>query len=550
MSLAEANFKENKYSHPFDLLKRPQYDWKRKKKLSTNHSKYTMPWLISNAKYFESLNFLQRILLILFWTKRNICHSFKEIAQDCGLCDDHAAVLLMKMLESVGFLEIKNQSYKGKHCGRNWYKLTYKGQKILKLVLNKAFKGTPIPTELLPIEIKKKYPNWVRQEPQKSKVSKTSKDLFEESSKNFSKGITKSLLRKNNKKNMLEQPDGCSLFSFERKEEVSREWLIWNPALFDSGSLRVFFLGKNYFKSKRSTQKHFETPEYKRRKKLIQEYESFKTCERRKLFESFGFIEHYDAMHIGIWRILEKEPIEKITKALKLLQKKLSKKRFRMKSFVGFFTHLMKKAEHMGYNTYKAEVYRDAIDDKKTPATERLLSGHDSSEFVAIAKELEGKTGEKVPLKTLKWMLGKGDSQVWLKAIQAVKFRLHLDGPRKTKTRTENVYELRKKKETRMEQEAMRDSSGKLIRDENGKIRWHMVEKTDDTGFFEEVLVGTREVPIEDHGKAPKEKIKSWVGLWVYAVKLGSVEAINEQFFLKREEELKPMPRLPGCGEQ
>ena len=541
MSLSELDFKENssnQYSHPFDPLRRPQYDWKRKKKLYTNHSKYTMDWLINNADHFNSLNLLQRILLILFWTKRNICHSFKEIAQDCGLCDDHAAVLLMKMLESVGFLEIKNQSYKGKHCGRNWYKLTYKGQKILRLVLNKAFKGTPIPTELLPIEIKKKYPNWTKQEPQKAKVL--------ESSKNFFKDITKSSLRSDNKKNMLELR---SLFSFEKEREIAREWLIWNPALFDSGALSIKSISKDYFKSTHKTQEHFETPEYKRRKKLIQEYESFKTCDRRKLFESFGFIEQYDAMHIGIWRILENEPIEKIDKALKLMQKKLTKKRFRMKSFVGFFTHLMKKAEHMGYNTYKAEVYRDAIDGKETPATERLLSGHDSSEFVVIAKELEAKTGEKVPLKTLKWMLSKGDSQVWLKAIQAVKFRSRLDGPRKPKTRTENVYDLRKKTETRIEQEAMRDSSGKLMRDENGKVRWHMVEKTEETGFYEEVLVGTREVPIEDHGKAPKEKIKSWVGLWVYAVKLGSVEAIHEKFFLKREEELKPMPRLPGCGE-
>jgi hypothetical protein len=544
MSLSEVKFKTNtsgEYSNPFDPLKRPQYDWKRKKKLSTSHSKYTMDWLISNAKHFDSLNFLQRILIVLFWTKRNICHSFREIAEDCGLCDDHAAVLLMKMLESVGFLEIKNQSYKGKHCGRNWYKLTYKGQKLLRLILNKAFKGTPIPNELLPIEIKKKYPNWTKQETQKSKVS--------ESSKNFFKDITKSSLRSDNKKDMLGQPGVCSSLSFERKGGFCREWLVWNPALFDSGALRIENLTKNYFKSKHKTQERFETPEYKRRKKLIQEYESFKKCTRRKLFESFGFIEQYDSMHIGIWRILEKEPIEKIDKALKLMQKKLHKGKFRMKSFVGFFTHLMKKAEHMGYNTYKAEVYKAAIEGKETPATERLLSGHDSSEFVALVKEIEAKTGEILPLKTLKWMLSKGNSQVWLKALQAVKFRRNLDEPRKPKTRTENVYELRKKKETVRTQEAMRDGSGKLLRDENGKPRWHFVEKTEETGFYEEVLVGTREVPIEDHGKAPKEKIKSWVALWVYAVKLGSVEAINEKFFQKREEELKPMPNLPGSGE-
>ena len=164
MSLAEANFNRNTSDEnfqTFDPLKRPQYDWKRKKKLSTQHSKYTMEWLVGNAKHFDSLNFLQKTLLILFWTKRNICHSFKEIAEDCGLFDRHAAMLLMNMLQSLGLLTINKQDYKGKHCGRNWYKLTTKGQKLIKLILNRAFRGTPVPVEALPIEIKKNYPTWV-----------------------------------------------------------------------------------------------------------------------------------------------------------------------------------------------------------------------------------------------------------------------------------------------------------------------------------------------------------------------------------------------------
>lgn len=165
---------------------------------------------------------------------------------------------------------------------------------------------------------------------------------------------------------------------------------------------------------------------------------------------------------------------------------------------------------------------------------------------MALAKEMESKTGEKVPQKTLSWMLSKGDSQVWLKAIQAVKFRRNLDEPRTVKTKTEKVYEKRNKTETWTTEEAMRDSNGVLLRDENEKVMWHRVEKTAKTGFYEEVLVGTREVPIYDHEKAPKEKVKSWVGLWVYAVKLGSVEAIDEKFFQKREAAPKMMPRLPG----
>ena len=548
MSLSEVEFKKNtsgENSQAFDPLKRPQYDWKRKKKLSPSHPKYNMAWLETHAKKFDSLNFLHIVLLTLFWTRRNICHSFKEISQDCGLFDDHAAVLLMKMLEALGILEIKNQAYKGKYRGRNWYKLTYKGQKVLKLILNKAFKVTPVPIKALPIEIKKNYPNFIRMAPKKSKVSKASKSFFE-SSKDFSKDITKSSLRSDNKKNMLEQPAACSLFSFEKDVRIARDWSVWVPSAFDSGALFTQTLGKNHFNLINQAQEILETPEYRRRKALKQEYDKFKTCARREVFRVYGFSKQYDkSMHIGIWRILEKEPIEKIAKALGHMQKKISKRKYRMKNFVGFFTHLMKNPGKMGYSAHKAEVYRDAIDGKKTAGTTKLLSGQACAEFVALAKEIESKTGEKVPLKTLSWMLSKGDSQVWLKAIQAVKFRRNLDEPRKVKTKTKNVYEKRKKTETWTTEEAMRDESEVLLRDENGKVMWHRVEKTAETGFYEEVLVGTKEVPIYDHGKAPKENVKSWVGLWVYAVKLGSVEAINEKFFQKREAPPKMMPRLP-----
>ena len=541
MSCAEA-----KYSKAFDPLKRPIYDWKRKKKLTTSHPKYTMAWLTANAKHFDSLDFLHLVLLTLFWTKRNICHSFKEISQDCGLFDDHASVLLMKMLESLGILEIKNQAYKGKYRGRNWYKLTYKGQKLLKMILNKAFKGTPVPVEALPIEIKKNYPNFIKTAPKKSKVSKASKSFFE-SSKHFSKDITKSSLRSDNKKYMLEQTAACGSFSFENKVRISRDWSVWVPSAFDSGAFFTQTLGKNHFNLINQAQEILETPEYKRRKALIAEYDKFKTCARREVFKVFGFSRQYDkAMHIGIWRILEKEPIEKIAKALGHMQKKISKRKYRMRNFVGFFTHLMKNPGKMGYSTHKAEIYRDAIDGKKTAGTTKLLSGQVCAEFVALVKELEAKTGEKVPQKTLSWMLSLGGSQVWLKAIQAVKFRRNLDEPRMVKTKTENVYEKRNKTETWTTEEALRDSEGNLVRDENGKVMWHRVEKTAETGFYEEVLIGTKEVPIYDHGKAPKENVKSWVGLWAYAVKLGSVEAINEKFFQKREAPPKRMPRLPG----
>lgn len=562
MSLSEAKFKRNtssEYSQSYDPLKRPIYDWKRKKKLSPNHPKYTMSWLAENAKFFDSLSFLHIVLLTLFWTKRNICHSFKEITEDCGLFDRHAAMLLMYMLQGLGFVTINEQSYRGKYRGRNWYKLTYKGQKLLKLILKKAFRGTPIPTKMLPIEIKKNYPNFIKTSPQKSKVSESGKHFFTHITKLFS-------LRSNNKKNMLEKPDGFGEFSFEEIKK-SREWLIWNPALFDSGAIVTQTVAKYHLENTATLHQRSETPEFRRRKALKLEYDSFKNCERRKLFQKLGAGKIYDEkMHIGIWRALEKEPLEKIAKALNLMKKKIFKGKFRMKNIVGFFTHLMKNPEAMGYSSHKAKIYRDAIDGKQEPEVDKLLRGETCAKFVALARELEAKTGEVIDTKTLAWMLGKGDSQVWLKATEAVNFRRRLDDPNRPKppsheeTRMpilpgsvvmEDVTEDVTMKKNFTEEVAARDESGQLKRDENGKIVWE--QRTLEKTWTERRVTGQREVPMKTQGdvaiqeKAPKQGVKSWVGLWVYAVNLGSVEAIDERFFQKKEEAQRPMPRLPGC---
>ncbi|MDP6704197.1 MAG: hypothetical protein QF775_01785, partial [archaeon] len=250
------------------------------------------------------------------------------------------------------------------------------------------------------------------------------------------------------------------------------------------------------------------------------------------------------SMHIGIWRVLEQEPIEKISKALKLIKKKHFLGKFKIRNFIGFFTHLM-RGNNLGYSAHKAEAYQDAIDGKSTKGSNRIMSGCDTAEFVALIKSLQKETGEILPKKTLEWMLSQGNSQLLLKALQAVNFRRQLDSP-SAKTKTEKVFKKVKKTETWTTEEAIRDENGNLVRDENGKPRWQKVEKTAETGFYEEVFVGTREVPIQDHTKAPKEKVKSWVALWIYAVKLGSVEEIHEKFFQKREDVPKKMPRLPG----
>jgi hypothetical protein len=551
MSLAESKIKSQRST------------WKRYKKLNSGHKHATFEFFKQND-YYDKLTDFEKIFAEMFWTRRFCNHSVKELSEDLGL-NKTEVFILTSLLESQGATKPEKKFFKDTNIQKRTHKpLTKKGKKFMRAIVNKAWKGTPIAksidlgivmvdgipklSETLSPCYKKKLGIFgAKNETKKVKdfiEEAKSKEIFEAAKVKEVLETSKRLsLRSNNKKYMLEKPAASSLLSFEKREEISREWLVWNPALFDSGAISA----KNFviprLQTLAASHPARESAEYRRRGALIAEYASFKTCARRRLFEAFDFGKVYDEqMHIGIWRVLEKEPIKKIAKALKLMKKKLSKGKFRMKNFVGFFTHLMKSPDTMGFSAHKAQLYRDALDDKKTPGTDRLMAGQTSAEFVALAKEMEEKTGQKVDLKTLSWMMSKGDTQVWLKALQAVKFRGKLDAPRKA-TKTEDIFEKRMKTVTRKTEEAVRDASGVIQRDENGTILWRPVTKTEETGFYEDVLVGTREVPIEDHGKAPKEKVKSWVGLWVYAVKLGSVEKIDERFFQKKE---KKMPRLPG----
>lgn len=540
--------------------------WKRFSKLNSGHKLATLEFFKQNPNY-DQLSEFQKAFVEIFWTRRYCNHSMSEISEDLGW-NKTEVFTLFRLLEEQGltkpqkkFKEVKGEATKIQK--RTHKPLTKKGQKLLNSIVNFSYKGAPIAKAHNPgivvvdgipklernlsPKYKKKL-GIVKEKDETGKVnefvdSESGKEIFENTNiyKFFGTQNRLLLLRTSNKKNMPGQPAACGKSSFEK--EV---WSVWHPALFDSGALSTQTLAKNQFVSIAKARELLETPEFKRRKALKQEYDRFKTCARRRLFEMFGLVRHYDEnMHIGIWRAMEKEPVEKIAKALKHMKKK-HQKGYRFKNFVGFFTHLMKHPEKLGYHDFKAEIYRDAIDGKTTPETSRLLSGQDPSEFVALAKEMETKTGEILPIKTLNRMIRSGDAQVWLKALQAVKFRHQLDEARKPKTRTENIYEKRKKTETWTTEEAVRDERGVLQRDEDGKILWERVEKTEETGFYEEVLVGTREMPIEDHGKSPKEKVKSWVGLWVYAVKMGSVEKINDKFFAKKAEEEKKMPKLPG----
>ena len=411
-----------------------------KTKSFKQHAIYTIGWLIGNAPHYKNLTKLEIVLLKLFWTRRSFSNSHGEIATHSGLPDKKAAFLLMNQLAALGFLDIKKQTYREYYKGRSYYKLTYKGQKLIKMILNKAFKSVVISPEFFPLEMHGNYSNF-------RKVTRESLRKAE-SSKNKSKRVSKLLLvPRTNKRNMLEQSADCGNFSFEE-----------GKFLFDWGifaSLPYQILAKRVSSCYDYAQKHPGQLGNLRARDLKREFDYFKTCERRSIFKKFGFAKAYDnEMHIGIWRILEKEPVEKIGRALKAMRNKLANG-YKIKSFTGFFTHLIKKERVVGFGAFRAAVYRDAIDGMITAETKRILQGHDSSLLVGGIREIEKETGEKVGPQTLHRVLS--NQHKALKGLEAVRYR------------------------------------------------------------------------------KKKYIVKSWVAMWVWAIKFNSIEDIHKNFFVKKE---------------
>jgi len=414
--------------------------WKRFRKLNSGHKLATLEFFKKNPNY-DQLDEFQKVFVEIFWTRRYCNHSMSELAEDLGW-NKTEVFTFFRLLEEQGLImpekKFKEVNGKATKIQKRTYKpLTKKGQKLLNAIIRFAWKGTPIAkahnpgivvVEGIPMmenclspKYKKKL-GIVKEKDETAKVnefidSESGKEIFENGNlyKFFGTLNRSLLLRSKDKKNKLGQSADCGDFSLE-KVRFSFDW-----GIFASKPHQI--LAKRVSSCYDCAQKHPGEFANLRNRDLKQEFDYFKTCERRSIFEKLGFVKRYDdEMHIGIWRTLEKEPVEKIGRALKAMKKKLAKG-YRLKSFTGFFTHLMKKQGVMGFGAFKAAIYRDAIDGKSTEETKTLLQGHDSSRLVEGIRELEKETGEKVCARHLERVILTRDIQVAVKAVESVRFR-------------------------------------------------------------------------------------------------------------------------------
>lgn len=454
--------------------------WKRLPKLNSGHPKATYTFFTSN-EFYNDLNDFEKRFSEIFWTKRFCNLSFSELAEDLKM-EKTSVFILFSLLESKGLIKPKKKfrflgGKKSKARCRTHKPLTRKGQKLMNAIVQKAWKGTPIPKHLDPgIQIIDGVPKLEGnlRPCDKKKLQKQSKENIEEFDvKNIFETLgIKEIFENETVKKVLEIPDRFLLLRNKNKKNKLREtavsgssfsfegiiFSIWKPSFFDSGSktmqfitLKASFIAQDEIASS-DLAKSFEKLNVKNERLRKKQVEN---SARRQVFEKFSLHELiYDNLYPGLQHVLEREPVEKITKVLKHLKKKL--KNYTPKSAVSFFVYLMKNSDNLGFCNYLAKLYDDAIHAPMHPypAMKKLRDGIDTAAFISGVQEIEVASGEVLSKETIARMLArKRGIQIWKYALDAVRFRMRKFG------------------------------------------------------------------------------INSWVGLWVYAVNLGSTEAIKAKFY-------------------
>ena len=124
--------------------------WKRYDKLNSGNKLATLEFFKSNPHYHELSDF-HKIFAEMFWTRRFCNHSAKELAEDLGLTKQNIQILLSLLEATEGTKpERKFRTIKGKQTKiqqRTHKPLTKKGKKLMKAIINFAWKGIPIPKE-------------------------------------------------------------------------------------------------------------------------------------------------------------------------------------------------------------------------------------------------------------------------------------------------------------------------------------------------------------------------------------------------------------------
>ena len=253
----------------------------------------------------------------------------------------------------------------------------------------------------------------------------------------------------------------------------------------------------------------------------------------QKIFNKFDFLKQLDSAYKGTIFKLLTFSLDAIEKLLKLMRKKLSKK-WRLRSFWGFFMHEIQKAPvkkrfAKTWFPFLAGEYRDAADGKQS----KLMDGVDSGVIVQSISKLERETQEIIPENLLERLV-RHKTQKLKAALDSICYRMSLgkaelprdktaDDEDSNHQKAQPIYEMVKinlhTKKPYTEEDRQKGAPSSIMRK----------------------IIGYRkpEAPKNFPEETPRNKkkftpIKSWIGMSFYALKLGSPLAITQAFCQKR----------------
>nr|VFK80673.1 MAG: hypothetical protein BECKSD772D_GA0070982_11402 [Candidatus Kentron sp. SD] len=483
--------------------------WQRRPPLNTNHPKYTLEFFMANP-FFHLLGLENQIFALMFWTTRYCHHSLRELEVD--LSKDlnrkiyrQTLIPLFKKWESQGFV-IKHLQYRSNKQGketksfkRNYYELTSKGKDFMKIIIFFArFGEIPEGAEIPVLKIC-------------GTVVKTPRNfMFRDwNSIDQEHTLTNEYFKKdyhhNNFSEKEKKSQGEWEFSFELIEKNSK-WFFLVKCSFNSDPPKKEKLPDLTVFLPQKPKQSYPHPWFNGQ-------ETFKNA---KLFEKFDYGEQYEESNFISKKFWAKQEPKLIEKVLKQYGKK-KEKGLRIQSFERFFSHLV-RSEGKSFFKFKAEKMRDAVEGNITA----IALGFDSQAVAELIRELEKNTGQKIDEKTMIRLM-RQPTQKLRKALEAVNYRVSgKTSPTKKQANTgqkKPIYGERVVKE-----------QISVYNPKTGKEEVREVKKRIKT------IVGYEEPKQEQKPLRKYVPVKSWIGMLMFALKMDSIEEINDKFFKKRDE--------------
>ena len=444
--------------------------------------------------------------------------SYKKLGESYGtskyVAKDH-----INQWVKLGFIEKINNLYKpdlyikskGRHClvqGENYYRLTKKGKAYRKEILNRAIQKC--------------------------------KDINKQGEIQFLEEVNKV-------KNIFENANLPTLNHPHPSEEESQEGGLRPPSI--PALERIIIGGVDNQEACEVIDRIFRACVTKTKGKSLKNRkisetshiakESFKNTEKflaiQKIFCQFGFKKLLDKAYRGTLLKLMTLSIEFIEKLLKLMRSKL-KHKWKLRSFWGFFLSEVKKLPEKRrfakpWFKMRAQECRDAVDGKKN----RFSEGVDTNIISQGITKLERETGEKVSESTLERMLYYGTQKVKT-SIDMIAYRLSLgkgELPQEQADQAEDTSQKTKKRPI-FKMVKVNTKTKQPYSDEDflAGAPFAMVNKI--VGY-ETIKGKPQEKKAEAPPKKQKTKIRSWIGMVFFALKIGDPCAIQKAFFEKRE---------------